>query len=54
MNDVDGLASAVAALNVDRPRLATLMRSAFASAQTFDREAAIQERITLIKQYLGR
>nr|WP_314445852.1 glycosyltransferase [uncultured Sphingomonas sp.] len=54
MNDVDGLASAVVALNGDRPHLATLMRSAFASARTFDREAAIEERIILIKQYLGR
>lgn len=54
MDDVDGLANSVVALDQDRPRLAALMQSASDSARTFDREKAIEERIELIKEYLGR
>lgn len=51
MGDVDALAGLVADLHDDRSRLAAMIGQARASAMTFDRDAAIHERIGLIKTY---
>lgn len=50
--DVAGLAKLVAEYGAEREKLEGLVRGAAASGRMLDREAAIEERIGLMKQYL--
>ena len=50
--DVAGLANLVTDYAADRDKLKDLVRGAAASGRMLDRDAAINERIGLMKQYL--
>lgn len=52
VGNVAGLADIVARYARDREALAELTQAAAASGQSFDRDKAIQERITLMRRYL--
>jgi glycosyltransferase involved in cell wall biosynthesis len=53
LGDWKALGSRIVALDRDRPRLGRLVEAAAASGRTFDRDTAMQERIELIKAYVG-
>ena len=52
LDDWSALADAVIALDRDRAQLTALVRESHATAQTFDRDAAMERRIALIRQYV--
>ena len=53
IGDWKALASIIVSLDRDRPRLGGLLEAAAASGKLLDRNTAMQERIDLIKKYLG-
>jgi glycosyltransferase involved in cell wall biosynthesis len=53
LNDWPGLEELVRDLNGNRPKLCDMIESALQSASRFDRDEAIQARISLIRHYLG-